>query len=927
MHLLSQKIEQESTKIAMRRQAIKLVNDFVVSNFQKYSVVMSNIFLQYLSALATKDVRLISRELTQNFVQKNVAYLEKNHSTMAMYPLLNTISMLGLLSNLNPIQYIRGRDGELSGISLTQLMRVAKRLAIPNQSSIVRGVLTRFITNELFNKAQTERILQKSRILNVFCKIDSADPLQNLTPKIRNLIKLISNELDQLDNVAILPIVDAMIYWDDFSKSEFLNEINDVVCSTITHSSDSIYPDFFIRYLESFSKIKSDSGLTSAHLKMFLEYYLKNKKPEEIRNPRQLICFFTVMKKCKFYEKPILEQFFDITLNSIPIVPIDENLYAYRYMVSNHLGEDYFNKVREVVKTETLKVLNDPTKQGNVVQMFYSFAKLCFFNCEQETIEIGYNIVKNSLINSEIRNIYKTLESYVDNLQEHLKPIYRDGLVTEILNRLNPQDEKQALSKLYIYLNECLVSRENDELKKKIASYTTTISEHAQFKSNFIKTFENLSNSSESSTSPITNMSFSRYIYLLRESIKEPEFIQGKEKNIILNILQTTLNIVKMNKQDSKISEDLLNSFLRVGNDIVFKYPNTLISLSPQKLSTFLKAFTTEDLDSPLMEKLSFASLNSIPEEKLAKDISMDLIVLLERLSKTEKTQEKLDLIKKILGSEEKIKSNLENSSIFSAFFKLLSSLNKIDSQLVSEELIMFGKDLLIRRLKEDNYNLNNKLNILYALSNIKYGIITENELKELGSDIQNIFVEFSTRRLVRTLSNAPSNVNRGTLSRVIHMKYANLYEKEENSNKMLALRTLDRFTAIKWPFISLYNKFISDYGNLFDKFSPIEHVNVINYLSRVNIAREDIIMTACNTISLQNISETDKLNLFKSIVKFGFYKPESKAPILDNLINGIDHSAVIRKQNITAKIQILFDAWKLSQNGYEVKNIVRFIL
>jgi len=771
MLLLAQKIEIDNNKLSLRRQGYKLVNDFVVSNFQKYSGTMSNNFLQYLSALAGKEVKLVNRELLTGFIQKNIAYLDKNHETMNIFPLINTLSMIGLLSNINPTQYIKGRDGELSGLSVGQLMKVAKRIAVTNQSSANRAVLTRFISNELFNKAENEKILQKSRILNVFCRIDSTDPFLNLSPKIRSLIKMIINEIDQLDNVAILPLVDAMIYWDDYSKADFLREINDVVSSTITHSPDSIYPDFFVRYLESFSKIKTDAGLSADHLKMFLDFYLKNKRPEEIKNPRNLINFFTVMKKCKLNEKEILEQLFDITLNAIPSLPIDEHLFAYRFLVSNNLGESYLSKVRDVVKHDVVKIINDTSKHGNIILLFNSLAKLSFFNCDEEVINTSYEVVKKSLINSDIKNVTRILEVYIENVQEHLKHKYRDGIVEQLLIRLDPKSDNQALNKLYVYLNECLISRENEELKKKIASYTAIISESAQFKNGFIRTFENLTNLHDR-TSPITNMSFSRYISLLRELVKDPEFVTPKEKNIILNILQTSHNIIKLNKQDSKISDDLLNSFLRVGNDIINKYPNTLIAISPQRLSNFIKSFSSEDLDSPLLEKLSIASLNSLSTERLSRDLNNDFIVLIEKLAKGEKTKEKADLIRKILGNEEKMKNTLENTNILSNVYKLFSVLNKIDNQLVSDELISFGKNIIMKKLKEENFSLNNKLNMLYALSNARIGLINEEELKELGTDIQNIFVEFSCKRLVRTLNNSPANINRGTLSRVIHQKY-----------------------------------------------------------------------------------------------------------------------------------------------------------
>ena len=923
MFLVAQKLDNDSNKMNMRRPGLKLLNDYVIANFQKTSNSMSNTYLAYLSALSARDIKLLNREQTQNFVQKNQAYLEKSHATMPLFPLINTITMLGLIANINPVQLIKGREGELSGMSLAQMLRIAKRLAVPNQANIVRAVVGRFIANELLNKATNEKILQKARILNVFCKIDYLDPLLNLSSKIRSLIKMITSEMDQMDSATILPVVDAMIYWDDYSKIDFLKEINDLVSTTITHSADSIYPDFFVRYLEAFSKIKGDSGLSADHLRAFFDFYLKNKKPEEIKNARNLVCFFLVMRKCKFFEKEYMEQFFDITVNQIPFIQIDENLIAYRSLVTNHLGETYLQKLREVIKSDGSKVLSDTSKQGNVVLMFNNFAKLCFFDCDKEIVEEAFKQVKTALAAADPKNSSRVLSSYVDKVQDFIKPHFRDAIVAEILNKIDPKAENQAFARLYIYINECLVSRENEELKKKIQTYTSALSEHEQFKNGFMRMFESLTHQNDGTT-PITNLSFSRYIILLKDSIKDEAFIVNKDKSIILNILQTTFNIIKLNKQDSKISEDLLNSFLRVGNDIVTKYPNTLMTINIQRLANFLKAFTSEELDSPLLEKLSMITLKALPNERLERDLNLDMIVLLDKLSKGERgNAEKNELIKKIIGSEEKLKITLETSNLSTQVYKMLTQLNKIDTAIVTDGLISYGKDLLMKKLKDDNFNTNNKLNVIYALSNAKTNLFTENDLKDLGQDIQNIFLEFSAKRLIKTLINAPNNISRGTISRLIHMKYTNLYEKEENPYKQLAIKTLDRFTSIKWPFISLYNKFIADYGNLFDKFISIEHVNIISYFSRVNIAREDIITTACNAINIPQLYEIDKLVLLKSLTRLGLYKGEAKNAFFETLLSGIDLTFVLKKQGIISKIQLLFNGWKLSQNGYDSKAMV----
>lgn len=923
LNLVAQKLELEFGRPLGRRPAIKILNDFVLENFQKLSGPMTNTFLHYVSTLAARDLRILNRELSQNLVQRCLSNLEKNHANMNLNQILNNVTMIGLLSNVNPNIYLKEREGELASLSLGQIMRIAKRISIPNQSNVVRASVSRFIVNELVNKASTERPISKARILNTLCRIDSIDPLLNISPKIRTMIKSIREDLEQFDTASILQITEAMIYCEDFSKNDLLREINDVVFMTVTHNADNIYPDFFVRYLENHAKIRTDSGITHDHLKVFLEFYLKNKKPEEIRNARNLMNIFHIMKKCRFYEKDILEQFYDLTLNVIPIYPIDENLFSYRFLVTNHLGETHLNKVQELVQTEVTNIMSDTSKRDNTILMLNNFAKLCFFHSKPEIIENCYITLKASLKASSFKNFIKILEVYIENVQEHLKPQYRDGLVEEIIARIDLEAENIQLSKLYIYLNECLISRENEELKKKIASYTQIISEKPIFKNSFIRSFENQTNINNRFM-PITNLSFSKYLYLLRESIKDQEFILTKEKTIILNILQTAYNIVKQNKGESNISDDLLTSFFRIGNEIVIKYPNALISLNPNRLSSFIKAFNSEDYESPLFEKLAFASLNSISAERLERDISNDIIVLLEKLSRNEKTPEKIELIKKVLGDEEKIKNSLENSSIFTSIYKLLTSLNKLDNQqLISDELLIWGKNLLINKLKDENYNLNNKLNILYALSNARTSIITENDINNISDDIKNIFFEFSIKRLIRTLNSSPMNINRGTLSRKLHLEYSNLYEADQTPNKLLALRTLDRFTQIKWPMNNIYNKFISDYDKLFDKFSSVDHAHVINYLSRVNINKEDIINAASKAINLQALSENEKLTLFKSYVKLGFYKGEKKIALFDNIFSTIDITHLIRKQPTVGKIQLLLTAWKLSSTGLEVKGFV----
>lgn len=926
MYILAQKFDQDSNKINMKKPPIKLINDYVIANFQKNSGSMSNIYLSYLSALSARNVRLFSGEILKNFISKNITFLEKNHANTPLYPLINSISMIGLLTNMNPLIYIKGREDEICGLNVAQLLRIAKRIANPSQSNLVRSVLVKFIINELINKALSDRILIKARVLNVLCRIDHVDYSLNLSQKIRSLVKTISNEMDQLDSVAILPIVEAMIYWDDFSKGDFLREINDLVSTTITHSADSIYPDFFIRYLEFHSRIKGNLGLTNDHLKIFFDFYLKNRKPEDIRYPRSLICFFLVMRNCKFYEKEYIEQFFDITLKHIPFERIDDNLIAYKYLVNIHLNDDLNEKLRQVISAEVPKMIEDNFNRNNSFNILSNFTKLCFFNCPSEVIENAFNKVKSSLETVEPRLIQGVLENYVNNCQDHIKGQYRDIIASLILNKIDPKDENKSLTRIYIYINELFIARENEELKNKVRSYSETLSENPMFKNGLIRTFELLTKENIA-ICPITNMSFVRYISLLKELIKDPSFIEGKENYIILNILQTTSNIIKINKEEEKISDDLLTIFLRIGNDIISRYPNTLVALNVTKLANFIKSFNSKELESPLVEKLAMKSLDAIPDERLERELNMDLIIILDKLSKGGKSQEKIELVKKILGSEEKLNSILSHPYVSIQTFKLLANFNKMDTSIVPNSLIEYGKELLMKRLKDENINTFNKLNIIFALSLPNPRFFNEIETKELGIDIHNVFIEFPLNKLINNLSNAPININKGTISKLIHIKYSNLYEKEENPSKKLAIKTLDRFTFIRWPNISMFNKLISDYGNLFDKFTSSEHAYVINCFSRMNIAREDMIKTACTAINTGKMIESDKFNLFKSLIKLGYYKGESKVPIFDTLFNQIDFTNIIKRQNVINKFQLFFYGWKLSQSEYDTKAFVIYFL
>ena len=240
----------------------------------------------------------------------------------------------------------------------------------------------------------------------------------------------------------------------------------------------------------------------------------------------------------------------------------------------------------------------------------------------------------------------------------------------------------------------------------------------------------------------ITNLSFSRYVNMLFKLTTEDDFLIGKEKSLILNIVQTAYNLVKTNRIDSRISDDLLNSLLRIADNVVRHNPQFLPSFYANRTGNYVRAFNSANIDSSIIDKLAFASLNNMSDARAEGSFHIEMILLLEKVCKGEKTEEKIKCIKRILGDRDKIKRNFENSgSNFTGVFKLYCIMNKFDDvNLISDKELNWAKDIMMSQLKSDNIPIHIKLNILYSLSNATSKFVTEEDISKITGDIRYIF-------------------------------------------------------------------------------------------------------------------------------------------------------------------------------------------
>ena len=297
----------------------------------------------------------------------------------------------------------------------------------------------------------------------------------------------------------------------------------------------------------------------------------------------------------------------------------------------------------------------------------------------------------------------------------------------------------------------------------------------------------------------------------------------------------------------------------------------------------------------------------------------IDQTVALSKILKTN-IEDKESLISTYINNDNIISKIDEINQISSKcrFYTLASQLNR--RNLISDEKMLQLTNLLINKFVNEDENPN-LIEIPVVISNVKIDLLRKLENKEYLNKVKNIIVSLnSIKRIIRTLKLIQSS---NEISNSILMNATQVYIKEQNSDKNYLLELLDLFTKLKWRSTNFYNKIISDYEELFDKFNSNDHAQLINYFSRIHLKKDDVIKAAIKAINFKYLNEKKKSILFNDLVHLGFYDNEWKELILTKLYNDIDFK---RPSPKNVELRTLYSLWILKDwpaNNSEIVDII----
>jgi len=712
---------------------------------------------------------------------------------------------------------------------------------------------------------------------------------------------------------------DSIIFWEDNDKVKIVKEIFENFVIAINNKNPSLRKINVLRFIEILAKIKIDS-LTNQHLMDMLDFYYE--ETDEIRFNQGFIGIFSIFKRIKFNDVNYIEKCFYTVLNSIKFCSVDEHTINFKNIINSHLPKVFMQKVQNVIEEFALDMINKNLK--NPAILINHLAKVSLFNCNEELIE---KVVKKYTDfikeNYSINNIF--IENYISIGQKHLKDNHRDLIVTEILEKIKLAENGNC--RLYILLSECKISKNNEALSKKMKETLELIAGDIKFQNNFFRFFESETNKTlEKKNSIITNLSFSKYVNLLKKFTKEDDFLKFIKENLIINVFNTATNLLIENKYEAntnaRISEDLIISLLKIIDNVLEANPEFLPNILFGKLAYYLKIFNSENIDNPIFEKLSIITLKNTIRK--SDKISFDFIICLDKVFNGEISEEKIKIFNKIFENEEKIKFqfSIGNQNFL---LKLYYKMNLMDNKnLITDEIIFWAKDNMIEKLKNDRLNIDLKLFSLFSLAILQPRFINENDVNKILPIIKTIFKEYSLKRIIGLMNNIPVNNKNGTISKIILNEISNIYEKNP-ANKFIAIKMLEKFSNIRWPYLGVFNKFISDYNELADNFSDIELSEIIYYMSKNNINHFDIIENVLSNIkNFTRLNDNDKFNLLLSLINLGMYKNSKIAnEIIIQILENLDNNYTYKKMSIVKRVEFLFELNRLERNGYNVKEFV----
>lgn len=931
-----------------KRNAFKILNDYIKQNFEK---ILSHNFsslnlLHYIASLANTGNKILSNEQSKELVQKNLEHLQQNHSSMQITSVLQKISLLGCLSNYNftTSEFLTGRENELEEVNVNFLMRTIKRATNNNFSNNARSLLVNFLSNVLMEKMQNERVIIRIRLLNYFCKMDFIDYNLNLSPNIRQIVKILKQEFDSMDIYCLNFFAESLTFWEQNERNRILREVCDNFIIAINNRDPGLNKLSVNKFIGNIAAVKQENIITNEHLMVLLDYYLEDGSTAN-RNINEFVKIYSLFKRMKFHYANYLEKCFDIIFSNMNYLPLDEHFLNFRFIVKNHMRKEYNEKIQNYLEENSPKKLQEEN-QGklsnyNINVNANNFLKMSIFGCNEELVNENFEHYERLL--KSYRNLtIKFLYDYISIHQFYLTNNQRDIAVSEILKKIKITGALVNY-KTWLALNELMIPKNNEELKAKYKELDQNITNNPAFKKKLINFFVNESSlNSFNKTFLISNISFSRFLNHIRQGLSDEEFSKNLRKIDVINLLKILTNLVKASKtglMKRPLNDDYVYLTFKIIGDLLKEKPDLMPVMNTSTLANYIRILNMYGYESNLLEKLSIESLKNL---KTFNYNNSDQMKLLERIlisyssnpnnniTSNKFSEDKIILIKKFLGDEENFK-NLINNKIFimDRILKICAKINSMDKNLLSDGNLKILKDEVFNKIEDDNINNSNKINLITALSNLNNRILRENDFNKYKDKVHNVLKELGLKFLVSHFNEISNNIGKGSFSKFLYNEIEVLYEGQK-ANKTIVYKILDKYSLIKYPSKIIFNKIINDYGEVANNFNETERASLIIFMERINFKHTEIIEDLLQKIkNIKYLNDEIRFNFSMALIKFGYHlEKEGKAK--DFLKFFVEEGNILKfvKKNYKREynLQTINNLIMLNKE-FDVKEIVRVLL
>jgi hypothetical protein len=917
------------------------IKKYIQSNFDRISgdnfTLQNLLYLFTELALKNKATILFTPEQIRRVIDASFANLENNHAKLSLPALLNVISLLGSSRNVLAHEYLRSRSEEVSGLGFSLMNRILRRCTNERVGEGVRDSLNRLLTAEMMNISASEKMINKCRAFNTVAKLDHVSPFNSFNRgKLGQLLKDIRSQAENHDQQSILLMIEALNFFDDATRNDTLKEFYDIVTMTIKHQPENVKLDFVIRFIEFSGQLKQDNALNTEHAKTIVDYVVgaianAGENTKRLPPSSQFVPIFNFMRKGKLFDKEITEKILTHIAPYVSRFGNNIDIRPMKAMINKVMGEEFLTEYEGRAIEDISNDFNNRPDQ-NPLGLINLLGKLGKFNTKNnETAHKMFTAIferLDELFKGDRINIFTLINRYLNEVQEFLPSHYRQIMTEKFVNRVSPAEIANYRNPVLVmsYISD-LYNKDNEELRAKTTELINNTVSDPRFKKNLVPTLLKLCREQSHN---LSNNSIYKFVGYIREYGKDPQFVTETPK-FFDKLLFSSFYLVYNQERDSPYTIEAASSLLNVADFVHSKNSEVVIDIFRSRVPIMLKAFERAKLNSQILNRSLVGYLNSSRDLERS-FLSIDTVLVLDRLLRSDVVNETEleEILKRFIPNEEKAAALLNAQNAVPqkiTLIKLYANINKKRLNVISDDYARSLKNFLIENVIKGSLPENIKLMGLFALSSFKNNVVDyNNDNKELNALIKSVFAESNLKKIYRFIDQL--SLNRTLkLNRRFYVEFANLYEKEENIEKYLLMRIVDKFSNYGWNYSGFFNKIISDYERLFDSFTSTEHANLIGCFARVELDKEDVIRAGVKNINTKQLNESAKFDLFNDLVKMGFTGQEWRELILEKLVQETDFGYALFKAIPRERVNFLNNLWKLSNWPSNNKDLINLVV